>query len=66
MHDLFALLYFTRRVFNEINVLLKKTYSVVKHFIVVDRKLFFKGAKPVIVLYIFLCLTALQQNVHAV
>jgi hypothetical protein len=49
MHDLFVLLYFTRRVFNEINVLLKKTYSVVKHFIVVDRKLVFKGAKPVIV-----------------
>ena len=66
MHDLFALLYFRRRVFKEINVMWKKTYSVVKHFIGVYRNLFFKGAKPVIVLYICVCLTALQQNVHAV
>ena len=40
MHDLFALLYFRWLVFKELNVMWKKTYSVVKHFIGVYRNLF--------------------------
>ena len=59
MHDLFALLYFRWLVFKELNVMWKKTYSVVKHFIGVYRNIFLREPSQ----YFKYWLSSLEKNI---